>query len=179
MCGITSSVRPMSAPTTSLARGMRYAADNGAKVINMSIGPRLGGPAHGRRSERSDMPCREVRSWRWLPAIMPTKATAPSRTAEAAPEHPGDDRVGAVGRLARARILLDDQHLRRNCGAGRRSTPRRRRGGILQQTLDQDLLHTYLRRARPVGRREWTFSPTISSRARRWRRRTSQVSRRC
>ena len=62
--------------------------------------------------------------------------------------------VGAVGR-ASTRVLLDHRIVRRDRGAGRRSARDGGRGGILQQTLDLDLLETYdgRRRSRAAARR--------------------------
>ena len=52
--------------------------------------------------------------------------------------------------------------------------------GILQQTLDLDLLETYERPVSQYGPpRADSFALLRTSRARRWRRRTSPASRRC
>ena len=51
--------------------------------------------------------------------------------------------------------------------------------GILQQTLDLDCSKPIRGRSRSTGRRAPIRSPTSTSRARRWRRRTSRVSPRC
>ena len=59
------------------------------------------------------------------PATPPTTGNAPSRTAEAAPNIDGMVAVAAVGRALRARVLLDDQHLRRDRRARRRPAARR------------------------------------------------------
>ena len=127
-----------------LARGVRYAADNGAKVINMSIGRDLGGP-----STVVDDAIRYAISRGAFVAVAAgnsaVEGNAPSRTAEQAPNIPGMIAVGAVGRsLERAYYSTTNTYVEIAAPGG----DQRRdggTGGILQQTLDQDLLHTYLR----------------------------------
>ncbi len=125
-----------------LARGVRYAVDNGARVINMSLQRTAGGPAlvvedafryavsrgvfvvvaAGNTSERSNLP---------------------NRLAQAAPEIAGMVAVGAVGRgLDRAFYSTTNTYVEIAAPGGNQRSDGTT-GGILQQTLDQDLLHTY------------------------------------
>ncbi|MGQ0732631.1 MAG: S8 family serine peptidase [Acidobacteriota bacterium] len=126
-----------------VARGIRYAVDNGAKVINMSIGRTSGGP-----SVVVDEAIRYAVSRGTFVAVAAGNSgdgtNAASRTAESAPVIPGMMAVGAVGRaLERAfystrnvyvEIAAPGGDQRRDGGTG----------GVLQQTIDQDLLNTYL-----------------------------------
>ena len=116
---------PNEATTSVVAAGIRYAVDNGAKVINMSIGFEGGGP---------------------LPAIEEALRYAVGRgafvavsagnsfedgnpvepLAEIAARIDGVMSVGAVGRDSRPRLLLELAHVGRDRRAGRR-LPRRRR----------------------------------------------------
>lgn len=125
-----------------LARGIRYAADNGAKVINMSIGRTAGGP-----STVVDDAIRYAISRGAFVAVAAGNTAhvgnAPSRTAESAPAIAGMVAVGAVGRaLERAYYSTTNNYVEVAAPGGdqrRDGGP----GGILQQTLDLDLLHTY------------------------------------
>ncbi|MGE0041220.1 MAG: S8 family serine peptidase [Vicinamibacterales bacterium] len=125
-----------------VARGIRYAADNGAKVINMSIGREEGGPAPAVEAALEYAVSRGA-----FVAIAAGNArdtgNAPSRLAEIAPRIQGVVAVGAVGRsfdlayystTARyVEIAAPGGDQRRDGGTG----------GVLQQTLDLDLLNTY------------------------------------
>ena len=125
-----------------VARAIRYAADNGAKVINMSIGREEGGPA----TAVTDAIRYAVSKGVFVASRRATTAAAATSrigSAESAPRIDGMVAVGAVGRDARSRVLFDDRLVRRALGAGRRSAASAATGGILQQTLDQDLSMTY------------------------------------
>jgi serine protease len=125
-----------------VARGIRYAVDNGADVINMSIGRTEGGPA-----TVVDDAIRYAVSRGVFVAVSAgntaDSGNAPNRTAQSAPSISGMMAVAAVGRaLERAYYSTTNSYVeitapggdqRRDGGAG----------GILQQTLDLDLLHTY------------------------------------
>jgi serine protease len=125
-----------------VARGVRYAADNGANVINMSIGRTAGGP-----STVVDDAIRYAISRGVFVAVAAgnTAETGnqPSRTAESATAIDGMVSVGAVGRaLERAYYSTTNTYVELTAPGGdqrRDGGP----GGILQQTLDQDLVHTY------------------------------------
>lgn len=125
-----------------IARGVRYAADNGAQVINMSIGRTAGGP-----STVVDDAIRYAISRGVFVAVAAGNTAhsgnAPNRTAEAAPSTPGMVAVGAVGRaLDRAFYSTTNSYVEIVAPGGdqrRDGGP----GGILQQTIDLDLLHTY------------------------------------
>jgi serine protease len=126
-----------------VARGVRYAADNGAQVINMSIGREAGGPA-----TVVDEAIRYAISRGVFVAVAGGNTAdggnAPSRTAESAPSINGMMAVGAVGRqLGRAYYSTTNSYIEITAPGGDfRVDPQQ--GGILQQTLDQDLVHTYL-----------------------------------
>ena len=125
-----------------VARGIRYAADNGANVINMSIGRSTGGPATAIEDAIRYAVSRGV-----FVAVAGGNTfdtgNAPSRTAEAAPNIAGMMAVGAVGRaLERAYYSTTNTYIEIAAPGGdqRRDGST---GGVLQQSIDQDLLHTY------------------------------------
>ena len=128
-----------------VARAIRYAADNNAKVINMSIGRTAGGAALVVEDA--------IRYAIGRGAFVAVAAgnsgdagNAPSRTAEAAPQIAGMVAVGAVGK-SRERAFYSTTNVYVELAAPggdlRQESPG---GGILQQTLDQTpaTLHTYL-----------------------------------
>jgi serine protease len=125
-----------------VARGVRYAADNGAHVINMSIGRTEGGPA----SVVDDAIRYAISRGAFVAVAAGNTAetgNAPSRTAESAPSTNGMVAVGAVGRsLQRAFYSTTNSYVELAAPGG----DQRRdggEGGILQQTLDLDVLHSY------------------------------------
>jgi serine protease len=126
-----------------VAQGIRYAADNGAKVINMSIGRTVGGPAPVVEDAIRYAVGRGV----FVAVAAGNSAdtgNAPSRTAEAAATIAGMVAVGAVGKdRERAFYSTTNTYVEISAPGG----DQRRdggTGGILQQSLNQDLLHTYL-----------------------------------
>ena len=125
-----------------LARAIRYAADNGAKVINLSLGRTAGGPA-----TVIDDALRYAVSRGAFVAIASGNSAEDgnglNRIGESAPAIPGVMTVAAVGRnLERAYYSTFNTSVEIAAPGGdqRRNG---RTGGILQQTLDADLLHTY------------------------------------
>jgi serine protease len=127
-----------------VARGIRYAADNGAKVLNLSIGRTQGGPA----PVVTDAIRHAVgRGCFVVVASGNTRdnGNQQNRLAEAAPDIDGMIAVGAVGRT------LDIAYYSTTASYVEISAPGgdQRQGGItagiLQQSLDLDLLETYER----------------------------------
>jgi serine protease len=130
-----------------VARGVRYAADNGAKVINLSIGREEGGPA----TVVTDAIRYAVGKGCFVVvASGNTRADGnqQNRLAIPAPDIQGMVAVGAVGRtLDLAFYSTTGPYVELSAPGG----DQRQGGvsaGILQQTLDPDLLETY---ARPVS----------------------------
>jgi serine protease len=125
-----------------VARGVRYAADNGAQVINMSIGRTEGGPA-----SVVDDAIRYAISRGVFVAVAAgntaDEGNAASRTAESAADINGMISVGAVGRsLQRAYYSTTNRYVEIAAPGGDQRQDGGE-GGILQQTLDLDALHTY------------------------------------
>jgi len=141
---------PFRATDDIVARGIRYAADNGAKVINMSIGRTTGGPALAIEDAIRYAVGRGV-----FVAVAAGNSgdsgNQPNRTAEAAPNIAGMVAVGAVGRSReRAFYSTTNTYVEISAPGGdqRRDGTT---GGVLQQTLDQDVLHTYQRGVQEYG----------------------------
>jgi serine protease len=124
-----------------VARGIRYAVDNGARVINMSIG-RNGSPAPVVRDAVSYAVSRGafvvVSSGNGF-----EDGNLVERLAEFAPEIDGMVAVGAIGqRRSRAHYSTTGSYVELVAPGGDQradGTP----GGILQQTFDFDLVETY------------------------------------
>jgi serine protease len=125
-----------------VARGIRYAADNGAKVLNLSIGRTQGGAA----PVVTDAIRYAVgRGCFVVVASGNTRddGNQPNRLAQPAPEIDGMVAVGAVGRT------LDLAYYSTTASYVEISAPGgdQRQGGmnagILQQSIDLDLLETY------------------------------------
>lgn len=124
-----------------VARGIRYAADNGANVINMSIGRTYGGRALVVEDAIRYAIGRGVFVAVAAGNTFDTGNTA-SRTAEAASGIGGMVAVAAVGRtLNRAYYSTTNTYVEIAAPGG--DLRQNAEGGILQQTIDQDLLHTY------------------------------------
>lgn len=130
-----------------VARGIRYAADNGAKVINLSIGRETGGAA----PVVSDALRYAVGRGAFIVvASGNTRAEGnqPNRLAQSAPDIDGVIAVGAVGRtLDLAFYSTTGSYVEISAPGG----DQRQGGtsaGILQQTIDLDLLETF---DRPVS----------------------------
>jgi serine protease len=135
---------PNSGTDDVVARAIRYAADNGAKVINLSIGRTGGGPA----PVIEDALRYAVERGAFVAIASGNgreTGNLPNRLGEIAPAVPGLMVVGAVGRTLDAAFYSTtgpSVEISAPGGDQRRSGST---GGILQQTLDQDLLHTYAR----------------------------------
>jgi serine protease len=125
-----------------VARGIRYAADNGADVINMSFGRELGGP-----TTAIDAAIRYAVSRGVFVAVAAGNTAdignAPSRTAEAAPAIAGMVAVAAVGRTLERAFYSTTNPYVEIAAPGGDTRGGGGENGILQQTIDQDLLHTY------------------------------------
>jgi serine protease len=133
-----------------VARGVRYAADNGAKVINMSIGREDGGPAP---AVLDAIRYAVGRGCFVVVASGNTRAdgNAQNRLAQGASDLAGMVAVGAVGRsLDIAYYSTTGPYVELSAPGG----DQRQGGttaGILQQTLDPDMLETYLRPVSQFG----------------------------
>jgi len=128
-----------------VARGVRYAADNGAKVINMSLGRESGGPAPA-----VDDAIRYAVGKGVFVAIASgnTRDTGnqPNVIGNIAPSLDGAVTVGAVGRsLETAFYSTTSAAVELSAPGGDTRQAGGGSGGILQQTLDLDLLETFNR----------------------------------
>ena len=128
-----------------VAQGIRYAADNGAHVINMSIGREDGGPAPA-----IEAAVRYAVSKGAFVAIASGNEgdgrNRVNRTAEFTVTIDGAVTVGAVGRgLDRAYYSTSGPNVEIAAPGGdaRASGGSLREGGILQQMVDQDFVITY------------------------------------
>jgi serine protease len=133
-----------------VARGVRYAADNGAKVLNMSIGREDGGP--------STVVTEAIRyavgkGCFVVVAAGNTRAdgNAPNRLAQPAPQIDGMIAVGAVGRTLDLAFYSTTASYVEISAPGGDQRQGGTSGGILQQTLDPDMLETYLRPVSQYG----------------------------
>ena len=130
-----------------VARGIRYAADNGAKVLNLSVGRSEGGPApvvtDAIRYAISRGCFVVVASGNTRDSGNP-----PNRLAQAASEIDGMIAVAAVGRTLDAAYYSTTGSYVEIAAPGGDQRQGGMTAGILQQTLDLDLLETY---ERPVS----------------------------
>ncbi|HQZ38756.1 MAG TPA: S8 family serine peptidase [Vicinamibacterales bacterium] len=128
-----------------LARGIRYAADNGAKVINMSVGREDGGP-----SPVVDDAIRYAVGRGVFVAIASgntrEQGNQPNIIGNIAPTLAGAVTVGAVGRsLETAFYSATSSAVELSAPGGDTRQAGGSAGGILQQTLDLDLVETFTR----------------------------------
>ncbi|MEZ5416993.1 MAG: S8 family serine peptidase [Vicinamibacterales bacterium] len=128
-----------------VAQGIRYAADNGAHVINMSIGRESGGAAPAVEAAVRYAVSRGV-----FVAIAAGNdgngLNRPNRSADFASRIDGAVAVGAVGRgLDHAYYSTTGSYVELSAPGGdaRASAGGLREGGILQQMVDQDLAITW------------------------------------
>jgi serine protease len=127
-----------------VARGVRYAADNGAKVINLSIGREEGGPATAVTDAIRYAVGRGV-----FVAVASGNTRADgnqqNRLAQPAPDIAGMVAVGAVGRTLDIAFYSTTGPYVELAAPGGDQRQGGISAGILQQTLDLDMLETYTR----------------------------------
>ena len=132
---------PFFATDDVVARGIRYAADNGADVLNLSIG-RTGSPAPVVRSAIAYA----VEQGAFVVLAGGNEfesGNAPERFAEVAPEIDGVVSVAAIGRTrARAYYSSTGPYIELAAPGGDQRTGTA--NGILQQTYDFDFTETFL-----------------------------------
>jgi serine protease len=130
-----------------VARGIRYAADNGANVINLSIGREDGGPAPAVADALRYAVDKGV-----FIAVAAGNDRAdgnqPNRLAQSAPTIDGMVAVAAVGRSLDLAFYSTTASYVEIAAPGGDQRAGGNTAGILQQTLDLDLLETY---DRPVS----------------------------
>ena len=125
-----------------VARGIRYAADNGARVINLSIGRTDGGPAPA----VVDALKYAVGKGTFIAIAAGNSKESgnqPNRLADSATSIDGVVAVGAVGRSLEAAYYSTTGAAVEIAAPGGDQRQGGPGGGILQQTLDLDLLETY------------------------------------
>ena len=130
-----------------VAEGIRYAVDNGARIINLSIGRSTGGPA----PVVEDALRYAVERGAFVAvAAGNTRETGnrPNRLGDIGPSLNGMMVVGAVGRSLDAAFYSSTGASVEISAPGGDQRAGGTSGGILQQTLDLDLLETY---ERPVS----------------------------
>lgn len=125
-----------------LALAIRYAVDNGAKVINLSLGRTDGGPApligEALRYAVGRGAFVAVASGNTRDA-----GNQPNRLAQLAPQIDGVISVGAVGRSLEPAYYSTSGSFVEIAAPGGDQRADGGPGGILQQTLDLDLLETF------------------------------------
>jgi serine protease len=128
-----------------VARGVRYAADNGAQVINMSLGREQGGPAPA----VEDAIRYAVQRGAFVAIASGNtreQGNQPNVIGNIAPSVAGAVTVGAVGRsLDLAYYSTTSAAVELSAPGGDTRQASGSAGGILQQTLDLDLLETFNR----------------------------------
>jgi len=134
-----------------VARGVRYAADSGAKIINMSIGREDGGPAPAIADAIRYAVGRGV-----FVAIASgntrEQGNRPNQVGTLAPGLAGAVTVGAVGRsLDLAFYSTTSSSVELSAPGGDSRQAGGAQGAILQQTLDFDLLETFKRSPAQFG----------------------------
>ncbi len=126
-----------------VARGIRYAVDNGAKVLNLSIG-RIGPPAPVLREAMAYAVGRGA----FIAVAAGNDAETGNRVerlAEFAPEIDGVVAVGGIGRDRQRAFYSNTGSYVELAAPGGNSRVGGAEGAILQQTFDFDLVETYLR----------------------------------
>jgi serine protease len=133
-----------------VARGIRYAADNGAKIINLSIGRTTGGPS----PVVTDALRYAVSRGCFIAVASGNTRDAgnqANRLAQPAPDIDGVVAVGAVGRtLAISYYSTTGSYVELSAPGGDQRQGGIS-GGILQQTLNLDLVETYDRALSQYG----------------------------
>jgi serine protease len=127
-----------------VARGIRYAADNGAKVLNLSVGRTAGGPA----PVVADALRYAVSRGCFIAVASGNTRDAgnqPNRLAQPAPDIAGMVAVAAVGRTLDLAYYSTTGSFVEIAAPGGDQRQGGTSAGILQQTLDLDLLETYER----------------------------------
>jgi len=133
-----------------VARGIRYAADNGAKVLNLSIGRTEGGPAP------AIIDAIRYAVGRGAFVVVSAGNTRdggnrPNVLAQSAPDINGLVAVGAVGRTLDVAYYSTSGPFVELTAPGGDQRAGGTSAGILQQTLDLDLIETYDRPASQYG----------------------------
>ena len=126
-----------------VARGIRYAADNGAKVLNLSIGREEGGPA----TVVTDAVRYAVSRGCFVVAASGNTRSggnSANRLAQPAPEIDGFVAVGGVGRTLDLAFYSTTGSFVELSAPGGDQRQGGTTAGILQQTLDLDLVETYM-----------------------------------
>jgi serine protease len=133
-----------------VARGVRYAADNGANVINLSIGRETGGPA---TAVTDAIRYAVNRGCFVVVASGNTRAEGnqANRLGQAAPDIAGLVAVGAVGRTLDVAFYSTSAPYVELSAPGGDQRQGGTTAGILQQTLDLDVLETYTRPVSQFG----------------------------
>jgi serine protease len=133
---------PLQGTDDVVARGVRYAADNGAKVLNMSIG-RTGPPAPVVQEAINYAVSRGA----FVVAAAGNEfeeGNPVERLAEFAPQIQGMVAVGAIGRDRRRAYYSTTGPYVELAAPGGNSRVGGSEGGILQQTYDFDFVDTFL-----------------------------------